>query len=100
MYPIDNLYRGWRRRPDAVAVEDGVRGITYSELVERVEALASALQAKFPAPQARIGICGYNTIEHVIAILAVAVSLFPVVYVVSIVGMLIAAQVRFSREEL
>ncbi len=71
MYPIDNLYRGWRRRPDAVAVEDGARGLSYSALVERVEALAAALQARFPAPQARIGICGYNTIEHVIAILAV-----------------------------
>ncbi len=71
MYPIDNLYRGWRRRPDAVAVEDGARGLGYAELVERVEALAVALQARFPQPQARIGICGYNTIEHVTAILAV-----------------------------
>jgi fatty-acyl-CoA synthase len=71
MYPIDNLYRGWRRRPDAVAVEDGARGLTYAALVERVEALAAALQARLPAPQSRIGICGYNTIEHVVAILAV-----------------------------
>ena len=71
MYPIDHLYRGWRRRPDALAIEDGVRGLTYAELVARVEALAAELQARFPAPQARIGICGYNTIEHVIAILAV-----------------------------
>ena len=76
MYPIDNLYRGWRRRSAALAVEDGARGLSYAELVERVEALAAALQERFPAPQARaeqarIGICGYNTIEHVIAILAV-----------------------------
>src|SRR5688572_30441191 len=71
MYPIDNLYRGWRRRPDAVAVEDGACGLSYAELVARTEALAAALQARIPAPQARIGICAYNTIEHVIAILAV-----------------------------
>jgi acyl-CoA synthetase (AMP-forming)/AMP-acid ligase II len=71
MYPIDNLYRGWRLRPDAVAVEDGARGLTYALLVERVEALAAALQARHPARQARIGICGYNTIEHVTAVLAV-----------------------------
>ncbi len=71
MYPIDNLYRGWRRRPDAVAIEDGARGFTYAELVGRVDALAAALQQRLRAPQARIGICGYNTIEHVTAILAV-----------------------------
>jgi acyl-CoA synthetase (AMP-forming)/AMP-acid ligase II len=70
MYPIDNLYRGWRRRPDAVAIEDGARGLSYADLVARVDALAAALQERLPAPQARIGICGYNTIEHVVAILA------------------------------
>src|SRR5262245_53405637 len=71
MYPIDNLYRGWRRRPEAIAVEDGARGLSYAALIERGEALATALQERFRTPQARIGICGYNTIEHVIAILAV-----------------------------
>lgn len=70
MYPIDNLYRGWRRDPFAIAIEDGAQALTYGELVERVEALAAGLQQRWPAPQARIGICGYNTIEHVVAILA------------------------------
>ncbi len=70
MFPIDNLYRGWRLRRDAVAVEDGSRSLTYHALVERVDALAAALQRRFPAPQARIGICGHNTVEHVLAMLA------------------------------
>jgi acyl-CoA synthetase (AMP-forming)/AMP-acid ligase II len=70
MYPIDNLYRGWQRRPDALAIEDGARGLSYAELVAAVDALATALQERFPAPQARVAICGYNTIEHVIAMLA------------------------------
>jgi acyl-CoA synthetase (AMP-forming)/AMP-acid ligase II len=70
MYPVDYLYRGWRRRPEAVAIEDGARGLTYTALVAQVEALAAALQAKLPAPQARIGICGFNTIEHVVSVLA------------------------------
>ncbi len=70
MYPIDNLYRGWQRRPEALAIEDGARGLTYAELVAAVDALACALQERFPAPQARIAICGYNTIEHVVAMLA------------------------------
>jgi acyl-CoA synthetase (AMP-forming)/AMP-acid ligase II len=71
MYPIDHLYRGWRRNPAALAVEDGERGLTYAALVERVDALAAALQAEFPGTQRRIGICAYNTIEHLVAVLAV-----------------------------
>src|SRR5688572_16815152 len=70
MHPIDNLYRGVRIAPEAIALEDGVRGLSYGDLVARVDALACALQQRFPAPQARIAICGYNTIEHVLAILA------------------------------
>ncbi len=69
MYPIDHLYRGFRINPDGIAVEDGTRGLTYRDLVARVEALAVALQDRHPAPSARIGICAYNTIEHMISIL-------------------------------
>jgi acyl-CoA synthetase (AMP-forming)/AMP-acid ligase II len=69
MYPIDHLYRGFRANPDGIAVEDGTRGLSYRELVARVEALGAALQERWPAPSARIGICAYNTIEHMVAIL-------------------------------
>jgi fatty-acyl-CoA synthase len=71
MYPIDYLYRGWQIDPSAIAVEDGEQGLTYQALVERVEAVATGLQAAFPAPSARIGVCAYNSIDHMVAILAV-----------------------------
>ncbi len=69
MYPIDHLYRGYCANPDGIAVEDGTRGLSYRDLVARVEAVGAGLQDRFPAPSARIGICAYNTIEHMIAIL-------------------------------
>jgi len=71
IYPIDHLYRGHALDPAALAVEDGTRGLSYAELVARVDALAVGLQARFPGPAARIGVCAYNTIENMIAVLAV-----------------------------
>lgn len=71
MYPIDLFYRGARRWPDAIAVEDEDTAITYRDLVIRVEALASALQQLAPEPGRRIGICAPNTLEHLVSILAV-----------------------------
>ncbi len=45
--------------------------MTYGELATRVNALAAALQAIDPEPQSRVGICAYNTFEHLLAWLAV-----------------------------
>ncbi|MFO0995948.1 MAG: AMP-binding protein [Alphaproteobacteria bacterium] len=70
MQPIDHLFRGARLDPAAVAIEFGEESITYAELVRRVEALAAAFQAIDPRPQSRVGVSGYNTPEHVIAMLA------------------------------
>jgi len=74
IYPIDHLYRGHSLDPNALAVEDGSRGLSYGELVANVDALAAALQDRFPRPSARIAICAYNTIEHLTAVLAVYAS--------------------------
>ena len=71
MYPINFLRRGARSNADGIAVEDGTRGLSYTALSARVAALAAGLQARLPAPGARIGVCAYNTIEHMTAILAV-----------------------------
>lgn len=71
MYPIDFLRRGARSNPDGIAVEDGARSLSYAALSERVAAIAAGLQARLPVPGARIGVCAYNTIEHMTAILAV-----------------------------
>ncbi len=71
MQPIDWLYRSARINPDAIAIDAPGVELSYSELVTRVDALAVALQALDPAPQSRIGVCGHNTLEHLLSILAV-----------------------------
>src|SRR5688500_3382675 len=68
--PIDHLYRGRDRTPDAIAVAGPGDPLSYRALVESVDALASALQARDPAPASRVGICARNTVEHLIAMLA------------------------------
>jgi fatty-acyl-CoA synthase len=70
MLPIDSLYRGRQISPDGIALEDDTTQLTYRKLVERVEALAAALQTRLPTPQAKVGACGFNNLQHVIAILA------------------------------
>jgi len=70
MLPIDSLYRGRQINPDGIALEDDTTQLTYRELVARVEALAAALQDRLPTPQAKIGACGFNNLQHVIGILA------------------------------
>ena len=71
MYPIDFFHRGVRLGAERIAVEDGARGLSYADLAARVAAIATGLQARWPAPGARIGVCAYNTLEHMLAVLAV-----------------------------
>ncbi|MBI4420063.1 MAG: AMP-binding protein [Gemmatimonadetes bacterium] len=68
--PIDFLYRGLAHDPRAIAVEAGDDRLTYAQLVSEVEALAAALQSLDPRPGSRVGICAYNTREHLTALLA------------------------------
>ena len=70
MQPIDWLYRGARHRPDAIAVETDDARLTFATLVGEVEAFAAALQRLDPTPHHRVGICAYNTREHLVAVLA------------------------------
>lgn len=70
MYPIDFFYRACRQFPTRVAIEAPDRFVTYSELVVQVDALAAALQA-MPCRTGRIGISAGNTVEHIVALLAV-----------------------------
>ncbi len=70
MLPIDHFYRAAASHPDRIAVKDGDRGITYADLCRMTQALAAGLQAMDPAPQTRVGICGFNTLEHLLMWLA------------------------------
>ncbi|MBO6519636.1 MAG: AMP-binding protein [Rhodospirillales bacterium] len=70
MLPVDHFFRAAQRFPERIAVKDGDMEITYADLARRTNALAAALQDIDPAPQTRVGICGYNTFEHLLAWLA------------------------------
>ena len=73
MMPIDNFFRSAARWPNRIAVEtlegDNVTAINYETLAKKVNALATALQKIDPKPQSRVGICAYNTLEHLLGFL-------------------------------
>jgi acyl-CoA synthetase (AMP-forming)/AMP-acid ligase II len=71
MKPIDYLYSGALRRPDAIAVETPGERLSYAQLAERVDAIAAGLQGIDPKPQSRVGICAHNTLDHLLTLLAV-----------------------------
>jgi amino acid adenylation domain-containing protein len=60
-----------RRTPDAVAIVDGDRRLTYAELVARADRLASRLRALGTAPQEIVALCVERSAEHVVAMLAI-----------------------------
>jgi acyl-CoA synthetase (AMP-forming)/AMP-acid ligase II len=72
--PIDSLYRGCRINPDGIALEDADTRLTYRETVARVEALAAGYQAMLAGPQSKVATCGFNNLQHVLAILACHMS--------------------------
>lgn len=70
MLPIDYLYRGALRHPQAPAVITPHETLSYAALAARVDALAAAFQAIDPTPGSRVGICAQVTVEHLLALLA------------------------------
>ena len=64
------FYAAARLSPDAVAIDGPDTILSYGELAKRVDALACGLQDLDSNPQSRVGICGYNSLEHLIALLA------------------------------
>jgi fatty-acyl-CoA synthase len=68
--PIDHLYRGAERAPNAIAIAGPGEPVSYGGLIASVEALAAALQSLDPVPGSRVGICARNTVEHLLALLA------------------------------
>jgi fatty-acyl-CoA synthase len=74
MYPIEFLRHAAVARPDAPAVIDGERSLSYRALVERSDALAAAFQALAGKPRPVIALLGPNGIEMLVALMAVHAS--------------------------
>jgi fatty-acyl-CoA synthase len=71
LQPIQRFYDSAARNPDAVALAGTVDGdVTYATLRRRVDAVAAKLQAIDGTPGSRVGICAWNTAEHLTALLA------------------------------
>ncbi len=74
MTPIDNFFRAAACWPDRYAVEISTeneeRKINYHDLANQVNALAVGLQVIDPEPQSCVGICAYNSFEHLLGWLA------------------------------
>lgn len=71
MYPIGFFFRAARQYPERVALVSGASKLTYAQLEVRVNAAASALQQRDLTPGSRVGICAGNTVDHIVALLAV-----------------------------
>jgi amino acid adenylation domain-containing protein len=70
--PLHRLFEEQARlRPDAVAVEDGRRGLTYGELDARADRLARRLRALGVGPEVAVAFCLDRSIEAVETILAI-----------------------------
>src|SRR4051812_20966881 len=63
--------RAARLRPDAIAIVDGSRHVTYRELGRRVVALGEGLERLGVRPGGRVGVLALNSLAHVECLLGV-----------------------------
>ena len=71
MQPIEFFFRAAQRTPNEIAVIAPDRRVTFAELAAEVMRVAAYLQAEDPRPQTRVCVGCRNSVEHLIAILAV-----------------------------
>jgi acyl-CoA synthetase (AMP-forming)/AMP-acid ligase II len=71
MYPIDFLWRAAERHPNRIAIFSPAGDWRFRELAGEVLSRAAALSAIDPIPGNRICVGAVNTVDHLIAILAI-----------------------------
>ncbi|MFC4520993.1 class I adenylate-forming enzyme family protein [Cupriavidus pinatubonensis] len=71
MYPIDFLWRAARRHQDRVAIISPTGNLTFGELADVVLRRAAALTAIDPKPRSRVCVGAANSVDHLVAILAI-----------------------------
>ena len=71
MFPIDYFWRAAQRYPARTAVVCPEGEISFSELSDRIQHCAAALLALDPVQGSRVGIGAANSVDHLVAILAV-----------------------------
>src|SRR4051812_30035892 len=68
-FAVTGLWALSGRRPDDVAVEDGVRQLTWAELDRRATQLGRGLEAEGATPGSQVAICVGNRAEFVEAVI-------------------------------
>ncbi|AQV98170.1 long-chain fatty acid--CoA ligase [Cupriavidus necator] len=71
MYPIDFLWRAVHRHPNRAAIISPAGELSFRELADTVLRRAAALSAIDPAPRSRVCVGAANTVDHLVAILAI-----------------------------
>ena len=74
MYPVDFFFRAARQSPERLAIISESETLSYAELAKRVNAAAYALQTIDAVEGSRVGICAGNSVQHIVALLAVLAS--------------------------
>ncbi len=71
MYPIDFLWRAAHRHPERTAIFSPDGQLSYRVLADTVLRRAAALVALDPLPRSRVCVGAANTVDHLVAILAI-----------------------------
>ena len=73
-FPYEFVRSQAARTPDAPAIGDGRETWDFTRLISEVDAMASALQSLTGNVRPRIAVCGNNTLEHAVTVLAIHAS--------------------------
>ncbi|MFT0548674.1 class I adenylate-forming enzyme family protein [Allopusillimonas ginsengisoli] len=71
MYPIELFFKATRQFREKTAIRSPQGNLTFEQLANKVNSLAVALQYMDATTSSRVGVCGENTVEHVVCLLAV-----------------------------
>ncbi|CAG4889866.1 class I adenylate-forming enzyme family protein [Paraburkholderia saeva] len=71
MYPVDFLWRAAHRHPNRIAVVSPSGDLTFGALAAQVLARAAALSRLDPLPRSRVCVGAANSVDHLVAILAI-----------------------------
>lgn len=73
-FPFEFVRRQAARTPLADAATDGRETWDYERLLAEVDAMAAALQERTGKARPRVAVCGNNTLDHAVTVLAVHAS--------------------------
>ncbi|MES2191317.1 MAG: AMP-binding protein [Pseudomonadota bacterium] len=71
MFPIDLLVKAARAWPESIAIQDGQRTLTFTQLLAQANALAAAIQQITGLPRPRVAVLSPNSLEMAIGIMAI-----------------------------